>query len=256
MKIGAVNNFTNDICDEIELISSEGFDFVDLTLEPLFSSNIDSRQVSEALKRTGLGVIGHTSPFIPVIFPLESIREASMSEFFSYIDFFHEIGVDLMNVHPSLNGSLMSENDIFEKNRVFISRVNDVCRKKGITLMVESVTKPFNTPESFERLLKGMDDVKLHLDVGHCHLNTDRDLVEEFFSVFGERIVHLHFSDNFLNQDNHLPLGSGMIDWKDTVRKLKKYSYERTITLEVFSKDRRYLLHSKKYLEEILQEVY
>ena len=32
MKIGAVNDFRKDLSDEILLIASEGFDFVDLTL--------------------------------------------------------------------------------------------------------------------------------------------------------------------------------------------------------------------------------
>lgn len=252
MKIGAVNDFRNDLCDEIRLIHSEGFDFVDLTLEPLFSRDVDVNSVKKDLEETAIEIIGHTSPFLPVIFPLKKIREASIEEFIKYIDFFHDLEVTLMNVHPSLNGTLMDAESVFRYNKEFITNINNICRDKGITLMVESVLKPFNTPESFERLLEGLDDVMVHLDVGHCNINTDRNLTEDFFRTFGERIVHVHFSDNTGDRDNHLPLGCGNIDWVEAVSILRKYGYESTVTLEVFSQSRDYLLQSKKFLENIL----
>ena len=71
-----------------------------------------------------------------------------------------------MNVHPSLNGTLMPEKDKIKYNKEFIAKINDMCIEKGITLMVESVLKPFNTPEMFEELLDGLGNVKVHLDVG------------------------------------------------------------------------------------------
>lgn len=254
MKIGAVNNYNNDICDEIRLIASEGFDFVDLTLEPIFSENLDVSDVKKAIDETGIEVIGHTSPFLPVIFPLKSVRQASMEEFKKYIDFFSSLNVNLMNVHPSLNGTLMTEKDMVKYNKEFIVKINDMCQEKGITLMVESVMNPFNTPEIFVYLLEGLDSVKVHLDVGHCHINLSRNLVEDFFDTFGDRIAHVHFSDNFGNRDDHLPLGCGSIDWKKMVDVLRKYGYDKTITLEIFSQDRRYLLLSKKFLEEIINQ--
>ncbi|NLB35386.1 MAG: sugar phosphate isomerase/epimerase [Elusimicrobia bacterium] len=252
MKIGAVNDFRNDLCDEIRRISAEGFDFVDLTLEPLFSHAVDAASVKEVVDETGIEVIGHTSPFLPVIFPLKKIRDVSIEEFVKYIDFFKALEVDLMNVHPSLNGTLMDEDSVFKYNKEFITKINQICRDKGITLMVESVLAPFNTPESFERLLEGLDDVMVHVDVGHCNINTPKNLTEDFFKTFGDRIVHVHFSDNTGHRDSHLPLGTGNIDWKKIVSILRKYNYDSTITLEVFSQDREYLLLSKRFLENIL----
>ncbi len=252
MKIGAVNNFKNPICDEIELIASEGFDFVDLTLEPLFSNGLEPEKVKKIIEKTDIEVIGHTSPFLPVIFPLESIRRASMEEFKKYVDFFKSIGVSLMNVHPSDFASLMSRDEIIESNIKFIKNLNEICRERKITLMVETGMKPFNSPEMFNVLLKGLDDIKVHLDVGHCNVQTDRKLTEEFFAEFGDRIVHVHFSDNYGDRDEHLPIGVGDIDWEYIASVLKKYGYDRTVTLEIFSPNRAFLLESKKYVEKLL----
>ncbi len=251
MKIGAVNNYNNDMCEEIRLIASEGFDFVDLTLEPLFSSKLDINSVKEVFNETGLGVVGHTSAFLPVIFPLYTIRQAVLEEFEKYIDFFSKLDVKLMNVHPSSYGALMGMDEMIKSNNEFISKVNVLCREKGITLMVENILKPFNTPGIFKKLLEGLDDVKVHLDIGHCNVDSEGDLVEEFFLNFGERIVHIHFSDNSGEKDDHLPLGCGTIDWKNTLSIMKKYGYDSTVTLEIFTQDRRNLLQSKKYMEEI-----
>jgi sugar phosphate isomerase/epimerase len=54
----------------------------------------------------------------------------------------------------------------------------------------------------------------------------------------GEHIKHVHFSDNRGQEDEHMPLGMGNIDWKKAVSALKSIGYDETITLEVFVKDR------------------
>jgi sugar phosphate isomerase/epimerase len=66
--------------------------------------------------------------------------------------------------------------------------------------------------------------------------------------AFGNRIGHLHVSDNFGREDNHLPLGTGAINFSRIVRELKKTTYDDTLTLEVFSRDKDYL---KLSLEKI-----
>jgi sugar phosphate isomerase/epimerase len=62
----------------------------------------------------------------------------------------------------------------------------------------------------------------------------------------------VHLSDNFgKREDLHLPLGAGAIDWRNIISMLKNSGYDGTITLEVFSQDRRYLLFSRDKLREI-----
>ncbi len=63
MKIGVMNNPRNDLLKEIEWILKNSFDFIDLTIEPVKAYDINIQEVKEALKKSGLGVIGHTNPF-------------------------------------------------------------------------------------------------------------------------------------------------------------------------------------------------
>jgi len=53
-------------------------------------------------------------------------------------------------------------------------------------------------------------------------------------------------SDHFGKEDQHLPIGAGIIDFSKVVKALKGIGYNDTITLEVFSRDRDYLKMSKK----------
>jgi sugar phosphate isomerase/epimerase len=61
----------------------------------------------------------------------------------------------------------------------------------------------------------------------------------------------VHLSDNDGTADQHLPLGSvprSRIDWQEHISKLKAIGYDGTITLEVFSPQREYLLLSRDLL--------
>jgi sugar phosphate isomerase/epimerase len=51
--------------------------------------------------------------------------------------------------------------------------------------------------------------------------------------------------------DLHLPLGSGNIDHVRYVRALQRCKYDATITLEVFTEDRQYLIYSRDVLRRI-----
>lgn len=82
MKIGAMNHPGRDPLAEIEWIGEQGFDFVDLTLEPPAAdpAEVDSEKVRRLLAAHGLDVIAHTAYFLPISSPFEGVRQASLNE--------------------------------------------------------------------------------------------------------------------------------------------------------------------------------
>jgi sugar phosphate isomerase/epimerase len=252
MKIGIMNDPTRDLLDEIRWASKNGFDFIDLTIEPLKAYEIDLPKIKRAIEDCGLGVIGHTNPFLPAIFPIPSIRRVCLDEFRRSIDILSSLGVDLVSIHPFYNAPKLSDEEKIEANIEVIKEVDEISRSNGVGLMFENYIKPFDTPEVFSRILKEVPDLKIHLDVGHCNIDQEENLVGEFFKRFGDRIVHLHLSDNKGMLDEHLPLGCGNIEWKAVIKTIKEHGFNRTITLEVFSQDRDYLLLSRDKLKEWL----
>jgi sugar phosphate isomerase/epimerase len=248
MKIGVMNSPLNDLYDEIRWIWENGFDFIDLTIEPPKAYQIEPKIIKNILEDFELEAIGHTNPFLPSIFPIPSIKKACLDEFRRYLEIFKEIGIELVNIHPFYRAPFFSLEDKIEANIEFLRELSQISRDIGVRLMIENFLKPFDTPKVFKRIIKEVPNLLIHLDVGHCHIEQKKNLTEAFFKEFGDRIVHLHLSDNKGIEDDHLPLGCGNIDWEKIIKILKKYKFDNSITLEIFSKDRDYLLLSREKL--------
>ena len=77
------------------------------------------------------------------------------------------------------------------------------------------------------------------------------NLQSSFIHLYGYRIGHVHANDNFGKEDNHLPIGAGVIDFEKIMRELKDAQYDESITLEVFSKDRDYLRFSMEKIKQM-----
>jgi sugar phosphate isomerase/epimerase len=87
------------------------------------------------------------------------------------------------------------------------------------------------------------------LDVAHAHIDGGKGRrLREMLTRFGERIAHVHVSDNQGKRDDHLEIGKGNIDFREVVRKLRAVRYDATITLEVFDRDRQALVTSRNRL--------
>jgi sugar phosphate isomerase/epimerase len=110
----------------------------------------------------------------------------------------------------------------------------------GLTLILENFKTPFDSVSTYSRLLEEVPGLQVHLDFGHTNLGKDDGAY--FCTHLGEHIRHVHFSDNRGQEDEHMPLGTGNIDWEKAVTALKSIGYDGTITLEVFGKDRSALL--------------
>jgi len=91
------------------------------------------------------------------------------------------------------------------------------------------------------------------LDIGHGELLSDKNRAYGFIDKCFERIKHVHIHDNFggdsPEDDLHLPLGEGKINFSSILLELKGKEYDNNITLEVKPE---YLVQGKKIIEEIL----
>jgi sugar phosphate isomerase/epimerase len=101
-------------------------------------------------------------------------------------------------------------------------------------------------------LLDPVPELGLHLDIGHANLRTEQNTTDQILAAYGSRLRHVHLHDNKGGiSDLHLPLGAGNLDTGHYVRSLKQSGYNGTITLEVFTPDRRYLTYSGEILRRL-----
>jgi sugar phosphate isomerase/epimerase len=255
LKIGMMNNPQMDLLEEIAWAEKNRFDFLDLTLEPsaAHAKQIQVEPTRRALQDAGLEIIGHTAYYLPWASPFETIRKAALTEMGWTLEVFSQLGASKVSVHPdrSIPFALNSK-AILGKNMESLKQMGKMAKPLGIQILVENMDRFFNTTEQIREMLGRMPDLGFHLDVGHANLNVERNRTEEFLEAFRDRLAHVHVSDNFgKKEDLHLPLGAGTIPWKKIISRLKKSGYDGTITLEVFSPDRRYLLFSRDKLREL-----
>ncbi len=258
MLIGAMNNPMIDITEELAMIADLGFDFIDLTLEPeqTYSAEIDTVAIKGLLQKYGLKAVGHTAWYLPIASPYPELREFAVNELKRCVRVLNEIEVDKMNVHPNIKAPLHKEDWVIAHNVDALAQLVDYGNSMGVKIMLENMPG-FSRTSQIKSILDAVPGAYLLLDVGHANLDTPYNRAEELLSNFGDRLAHVHVSDNRGGHDDmHLPLGVGNINWLRFVRLLKNVNYDSTITVEVFGDDDDYLLISKdkiRYLWEHTQ---
>ena len=254
MLIGAMNHPRRDVLSEIEWMAEMNLDFIDLTLEPPMASvdAIDLREVRAALQDSGLRVVGHTAYYLPLCSPFEGIRRACVEELKRCIAAFAAVGAQWMNLHPDRIAPMHDRKFIIEKNLQSLRELYVEAHRFGIGLMIENLPGNFNSVMQLSELMDSLPELGLHLDIGHANLLTDRNTTSELLTAYGARLRHVHLHDNKGgSEDLHLPLGAGTIEVAHYVHLLQASGYDGTITLEVFSPDRRYLAYSRDLLRRI-----
>jgi sugar phosphate isomerase/epimerase len=256
--IGMMNNPQIDLLAEIAWAHQNRFEFLDLSLEPSAAHprQVKVRPTRRALKEANLDIIGHTAYYLPWASPFETLRKAALKEMRSTLEVFAELGASKVTVHPdkSIPFALGSKG-VWEKNLESLEAIESMAAPLGITILLENMDRTFNKVDQIRNALARMPGLGFHLDVGHANLNVEKNRTEEFLKAFHDRLAHVHLSDNFgKSEDLHLPLRAGTIPWPKIIGLLKKSGYDGTITLEVFSQERKYLLLSRDILRQLWGE--
>lgn len=250
MKIGFPNHPRKDIKKEIKWIADNGFDFIDLFLEPdqseLGKFNID--EVKKQLDYYGLERVGHTAWYLPIGSPVVQLRACAVDIIKKYLDAFVELSCDKVTIHSNWPPSLFSEEEGVKFQTESIQRILRYAETLGVKIMLEPLGTIYDHSRNIDRLLALNENLYFHADIGHINV-FGREPVEYLYR-YKDKLMHVHLHDNNGIDDLHLPIGAGIIDWDHLVSSLKTF-YDGTITLEIFSVEKEYVLHSKKKLLEL-----
>lgn len=261
MQFGAMNFPVMPVIEEIEIFARLGFDYLELAMDPPMAHysviSANRADIARALHDSGLGLVCHLPTFVSTADLTESLRRASVMEMRRSLDVAVDLGAKKVVLHPSIAGGMAAFVPATAKaySFDFLAEMVDAARDLSISVCLENMF-PRNLlgvqPEDFDEIFRLFPSLMLTLDTGHANIDSERQsrlmgLVERF----GDRIGHLHFSDNHGKRDDHLPVGKGNVDFADLVRRLKKIGYDDTITLEVFDKDRRLLVESRERIKAL-----
>lgn len=250
MKLGCPTHPRRDVLADIDWIAQHDFDFVDLFLEPDqgAAEAVDPVKIRSALEGHRLEAVGHLAYYLPTGSPMRQLRDAAVSCAADYLAVFAEIGVSLVTVHAHWPPGMFTTEEGLAWQEESLHSLLARSRAFGIRLMYEPIGTRHDTPEVLDRLLRDLPDLLCHLDIGHCNLWGRQPAA--MIRQVRDRLMHLHVHDNDAISDLHLPPGTGTVDWPAVFAALAEIGYKRTLTLEVFSPERDYLLLAKRKVEQ------
>ena len=264
MRYGAMNFPIKPLLKEIQEIGELGFDYVELTMDPPEAAPqkvlAQKKSILNLLNRYKMGITGHLPTFVWTSDLYDSLRKASIQENVEAIEASAELGIEKLVLHPGyITG--MGKFVIDKAKGYGLESIDAILKKAnslGMTLCIENMFPQANfltQPQEFQEVFETFPEIRLALDIGHANLGGDRNRAIEFIQLYGYRIGHIHANDNFGKEDNHLPIGAGIIDFDRIIKALKQTSYDETMTIEVFSKDRDYLRISKEKMKKMWESL-
>jgi sugar phosphate isomerase/epimerase len=132
--------------------------------------------------------------------------------------------------------------ELIAENKITKERINGLkelaifTKKQKVNLILENtISVKVKDLENIFNKVKGM---YFCLDTGHANLTKEKNLQISFLNFFGDRLKHMHVHDNIggigkKENDLHLPIGYGNINFPQIFKKLKKIKYSGNITLEI-----------------------
>jgi len=248
MQIGMMNDPRLDAVAELRWAAEHGFAFVDLTVEGPRADleHLDAAALREVVAATGLGIVGHTAPYLPFASPVGRLRQAAVECAAETFELFASLGAQWVNVHLAHTPALFSRQQWLAWNSESFCRLADLAEPFGLRVMVEHPPRASVTVEDVRTVIEADARLGFHLDVGHANVGGDK--LEGLLKALGHRLAHVHLSDNRGAHDDHRTLGDGFINWPRAIGLIKQAGYDETITLEVQSPDRDYLLLSAEKL--------
>jgi len=261
MRYGAMNFPVKAVVEEIATFAALGFDYLELTMDPpLAHHSLLAREreaISAALKEYRLGLVCHLPTFVLTADLTESLRLASVGEMLASLETAAMLGAEKVVLHPSAVSGLgpLVPELVRPLALDFLERMVERAGELAMTLCLENMFPRYGfcvEADDFSFIFRRFPELRMTLDIAHAHIDGGKGRrLRELLDRCGDRLAHVHVSDNLGKRDDHLEIGKGAIDFAAFARQLRAIGYDDTITLEVFDQDRQALERSRRRLERL-----
>ncbi len=183
------------------------------------------------------------------------IERASLKRYYQSLELALCFDVSTVVFHTCFNNLLKQKqyrDMFFLKNVEFYNDFVKNFEHAGIELTIENVHEP--TPEFIRNLIGAVNSPYFGatLDIGHCNLHSEMP-PSGWIREYGIMLKHMHFHNNFKDEDAHSSLLKGTLDIKDILLTLKELKLYPTITFEIF--DKQELFESVEYFNGLCDEL-
>ncbi|WP_276301109.1 sugar phosphate isomerase/epimerase family protein [Halorussus lipolyticus] len=255
-RTGFVTQLGMDYETAFDVAEELSFDYVELLMDGDHERRaLDPEAVADAAEARGLDLLVHLPFALDVGSAYEHVREGAIRELVSAAEVATAAGARKGVAHANSKawGSAWDDADLRE--RVFESvREINIRTPEDFAVCFENIPKNPCSTRDFPELFEATD-AAMTLDTGHARVDgLDSAEMASFVADHADRISHFHLNDTRKPQDEHLPFGSGTIDFEEILGALPD-DWSGTLSLEVFTLDYGYIGVSKEYLDGVLNPI-
>ena len=218
--------------DDISRLRRTGFDFGEIAI-----ANAGARRMwwEAGVINGGLGKF-----FLMAHGPLEgdpndagALWKRYIPSLMATVDTLNRMSIRSLNIHLSVDRRIVSSLVLTEKIRA-LKEIAKYGQKNSVAINLENLSE---SAEDLQPVISEVTDLGLTLDVGHANLGGSENKSIAIIEKFGKMIRHVHLHDNLGGQsqddDLHLPIGHGNVDFTTIMTSLINAGYDGTLTLEV-----------------------
>ena len=162
--------------------------------------------------------------------PLENIYFPKLVKTLSIMP---DLDMSLLTFHLLMDARFVAR-DVIAYKIGFLERLIEKAADSGIIICLENLSE---NAAHMANVFEALPSLHMCLDLGHAQLLSEHNTSYGFIDRYPERIKHIHVHDNrggdSPNDDLHLPVGEGIVDFEKIFKKLKAIGYCGTITLEL-----------------------
>jgi len=244
--IAIMVNYEFELFDFLDKINQFGICYAELRCERpiLYPSDINSQKRSKlrrVLERLSITPLVHASFYDVNLASLNPLmRRASVAQLKECIELAKDVNAKSVVVHP---GQLPKDYPESMLKQSFlnlidgISSVIEMAEGFDITLALENTHKGgdygvIRFPEDYSNIIGRFDSphLKAAFDIGHAN-TFNMDLGASIMKI-SDYLVNIHIHDNDGERDTHLPVGEGIIDFRNILKVLKKLDYKGPLIIE------------------------
>jgi sugar phosphate isomerase/epimerase len=260
IQCGFVTDLDIPFTESVTVAHQHEFDFIELFMEGPFANKELTKDLGPFRRQivdTDLSLVVHLPFSLDIGSPFDRIREASVSELSDCLATAAQLDAEKAVVHPTAN-VWEKAYDAEELRPMIIESIRELDRTAsdhGIELCAENLFGTAFTIENFDILL-AETDTSMTLDTGHARISGYiGDQLSEFVTQYSDRISHVHLNDSRYPEDEHLPFGSGNVDFRSVFETLQRNDWTGTLSLEVHTQNVEYIIASKQQLDAVLSSL-
>ncbi len=199
----------------------------------------DVRPIRKKIRDRGFRVVSVTTPSMAYQYQYASQEKEILEESFRYfcngIQVAEELGADRIVINSGWGYLNEDYEEMWKRCRDNIARICDEAAKHNIKCVMESLrddeSNIVNNLQSAKRMYKELDNPNLYMMVDSIATGRAGESLEDWFTAFGGRLIHMHFLDG--DPYEHNVWGDGNTPLEKQIETMNRFGYTGYLVQEV-----------------------